>query len=165
MKPVFFQVLNLFLALLLSSFSADNLAAPEDDSEMNNLQIAMGRIRRGIAFIKSCLRRVFLSACLRRRKKKAPSEDELKSSKKPNDVINHTTVELIKDPGSMKELSGTDHDSENFIVNSSLTITVPIATAESDAECQNMEDFSSYSSDLEEDKEVRWSTTLIKTLL
>ncbi|NXD37139.1 SCN2A protein, partial [Copsychus sechellarum] len=33
-------VLNLFLALLLSSFSSDNLAATDDDNEMNNLQIA-----------------------------------------------------------------------------------------------------------------------------
>ncbi|XP_056143517.1 sodium channel protein type 4 subunit alpha B-like [Lampris incognitus] len=36
-------VLNLFLALLLSSFSGDNLAAPEEDGE-NNLQIAINRI-------------------------------------------------------------------------------------------------------------------------
>uniref|UniRef100_A0AAQ4Q6J4 Sodium channel protein n=1 Tax=Gasterosteus aculeatus aculeatus TaxID=481459 RepID=A0AAQ4Q6J4_GASAC len=46
-------VLNLFLALLLSSFSADNLAATDEDSEMNNLQIAVGRIQRGVAFLKS----------------------------------------------------------------------------------------------------------------
>uniref|UniRef100_A0A6Q2WRZ3 Sodium channel protein n=1 Tax=Esox lucius TaxID=8010 RepID=A0A6Q2WRZ3_ESOLU len=40
-------VLNLFLALLLSSFSSDNLSAPDDDGEMNNLQIALGRIKNG----------------------------------------------------------------------------------------------------------------------
>uniref|UniRef100_A0A4W5N5D7 Sodium channel protein n=1 Tax=Hucho hucho TaxID=62062 RepID=A0A4W5N5D7_9TELE len=51
-------VLNLFLALLLSSFSADNLAATDDDSEMNNLQIAVGRIQRGVAWVKATIRQV-----------------------------------------------------------------------------------------------------------
>ncbi|XP_043298247.1 sodium channel protein type 5 subunit alpha isoform X6 [Cervus canadensis] len=45
-------VLNLFLALLLSSFSADNLTAPDDDGEMNNLQLALARIQRGLRFVK-----------------------------------------------------------------------------------------------------------------
>uniref|UniRef100_A0A8C7V8I9 Sodium channel protein n=1 Tax=Oncorhynchus mykiss TaxID=8022 RepID=A0A8C7V8I9_ONCMY len=45
-------VLNLFLALLLSSFSADNLAPSDDDGEQNNLQIAVGRIKTGIAWAK-----------------------------------------------------------------------------------------------------------------
>uniref|UniRef100_A0A673TYF3 Sodium channel protein n=1 Tax=Suricata suricatta TaxID=37032 RepID=A0A673TYF3_SURSU len=44
-------VLNLFLALLLSSFSADNLTAP-DDEEMNNLQVALARIQRGLRLLK-----------------------------------------------------------------------------------------------------------------
>uniref|UniRef100_A0A3B5QDP6 Sodium channel protein n=1 Tax=Xiphophorus maculatus TaxID=8083 RepID=A0A3B5QDP6_XIPMA len=45
-------VLNLFLALLLSSFSGDNLAVTEDEGE-NNLQIAINRISRGIAWTKA----------------------------------------------------------------------------------------------------------------
>uniref|UniRef100_A0A8C6MC18 Sodium channel protein n=1 Tax=Nothobranchius furzeri TaxID=105023 RepID=A0A8C6MC18_NOTFU len=45
-------VLNLFLALLLSSFSGDNLAVTEDEGE-NNLQIAINRINRGVAWIKA----------------------------------------------------------------------------------------------------------------
>uniref|UniRef100_A0A8C8E4R8 Sodium channel protein n=1 Tax=Oryzias sinensis TaxID=183150 RepID=A0A8C8E4R8_9TELE len=56
-------VLNLFLALLLSSFSADNLAATDEDSEMNNLQIAVGRIQRGIAFVKKKVRQLLRSLC------------------------------------------------------------------------------------------------------
>ncbi|KAG9271502.1 sodium channel protein type 2 subunit alpha-like [Astyanax mexicanus] len=148
-------VLNLFLALLLSSFSADNLAATEDDNEMNNLQIALGRIHRGVAFVKASLRRFFQTVCLRVRRKKSSEQNGLKNSKKLPDISNHTTVELIKDPGSMKDLAGADSDNENFIMNSSVTVTVPIATADSDAECQNMEDYSSYSSDMEEDKERR----------
>uniref|UniRef100_A0A3Q4H1P8 Sodium channel protein n=1 Tax=Neolamprologus brichardi TaxID=32507 RepID=A0A3Q4H1P8_NEOBR len=48
-------LLNLFLALLLSSFSSDNLSAPDDDGEMNNLHIAIHRITRGLAW---CRRQV-----------------------------------------------------------------------------------------------------------
>lgn len=53
---VFSKVLNLFLALLLSSFSADNLAATDDDGEPNNLQLAVARIHIGIGWIKSNMR-------------------------------------------------------------------------------------------------------------
>ncbi|NXQ60008.1 SCNAA protein, partial [Anthoscopus minutus] len=45
-------VLNLFIALLLSSFSADSLQTAEDDGEMNNLRIAFARIRRGFHLVK-----------------------------------------------------------------------------------------------------------------
>ncbi|KAJ6660810.1 hypothetical protein lerEdw1_017436 [Lerista edwardsae] len=58
-------VLNLFLALLLSSFSSDNLAATDDDNEMNNLQIAVARIQKGIAYIKKKIARTCAeSLCL-----------------------------------------------------------------------------------------------------
>lgn len=50
------KVLNLFLALLLSSFSADNLAATDDDGEPNNLQLAVARIKKGIAWFKVNMR-------------------------------------------------------------------------------------------------------------
>lgn len=64
-----------------------------------------------------------------------------------NDNSNHTTLELVKGTG------GTDvnSDTENFISNSSLTISVPMAAEESDFECLNTEDFSSLSSDLEDE--------------
>uniref|UniRef100_A0A670J1E9 Sodium channel protein n=1 Tax=Podarcis muralis TaxID=64176 RepID=A0A670J1E9_PODMU len=48
-------VLNLFLALLLSSFSADNLSAPDEDGEMNNLQLAFARINRGLNYAKRAM--------------------------------------------------------------------------------------------------------------
>ena len=66
------QVLNLFLALLLSSFSGDNLSAGDDDGE-NNLQIAIGRITRGVDWLKA-----FLAGLVRRylTKKKLPGEEE-----------------------------------------------------------------------------------------
>uniref|UniRef100_A0A8C7UZS9 Sodium channel protein n=1 Tax=Oncorhynchus mykiss TaxID=8022 RepID=A0A8C7UZS9_ONCMY len=57
-------VLNLFLALLLSSFSADNLAATDDDGEMNNLQISVIRIKKGIACCQDLCLSLSLSVCI-----------------------------------------------------------------------------------------------------
>ncbi|XP_060774754.1 sodium channel, voltage-gated, type I like, alpha b isoform X6 [Neoarius graeffei] len=164
-------VLNLFLALLLSSFSADNLASTDDDSEMNNLQIAVGRIQRGIAFIKSALRQFLQSLFLAGTKPGALDEekplDDLHSDGKENCVANHApvAVDLGKDflkegcvsPSNGVECSGKygieEGDYMSFIHNPSLTVTVPIAVGESDFENLNTEDFSSESSDVEGSKE------------
>ncbi|XP_017213150.2 sodium channel, voltage-gated, type I-like, alpha isoform X1 [Danio rerio] len=141
-------VLNLFLALLLSSFSADNLAVSGEEDE-NNLQIAVRRIRKGFAFIKTCLQSFFRSGCLRKKKQKSADGNMIVNCKERKDSTNHTTIELVKSTGG----TDLDSDTENFISNPSLTVSVPIAAEESDFECLNTEDFSSLSSDLEEDKE------------
>jgi len=171
------QVLNLFLALLLSSFSAENLAATDDDSEMNNLQIAVGRIQRGIAFIKSTVRQFLRRLC---GKSSGPTEeskplDDLHSNGKGNCISSHATVEIAKEPGVAYVTEGDgrpgggpavgedpagknpteERDYMSFIHNPSLTVTVPIAVGESDFENQNTEDFSSDSSDVEDSGEVR----------
>ncbi|XP_069052645.1 sodium channel, voltage-gated, type I-like, alpha isoform X1 [Lepisosteus oculatus] len=160
-------VLNLFLALLLSSFSADNLAATDDDSEMNNLQIAVGRIHRGVDYIKGNLRESVQKLCVRRKKvldEIKPLEDL--NNKKEACISNHTTVELTKEPEYHKDGNGTtsgigssvgkyvidESDYMSFIHNPSLTVTVPIAVGESDFENLNTEDFSS-ESDIEGSKE------------
>uniref|UniRef100_A0A3B4ZB52 Sodium channel protein n=1 Tax=Stegastes partitus TaxID=144197 RepID=A0A3B4ZB52_9TELE len=110
-------VLNLFLALLLSSFSADNLAATEDDSEMNNLQIAIGRIHRGIAFVKSLLQSSCSSGCLRN-KKKRNSEDkalnELHKPLGPNGVPNHLIKDFPKNGNG--DVTGVDKNGDKYIV-------------------------------------------------
>uniref|UniRef100_A0A8C1E249 Sodium channel protein n=1 Tax=Cyprinus carpio carpio TaxID=630221 RepID=A0A8C1E249_CYPCA len=144
-------VLNLFLALLLSSFSADNLAAPDDEGEKNNLQIAVGRIRKGFALVKACLQNFFRSGCLRGKPKKKNVDGNTigRNCKGINDNSNHTTLELVKSTGG----TDMDSDTENYISNPSLVVSVPIVDEESDFECLNTEDFSSFSSDLE-DKEV-----------
>ncbi|KAL4656619.1 sodium channel protein type 2 subunit alpha-like isoform X2 [Arapaima gigas] len=162
-------VLNLFLALLLSSFSADNLAATDDDSEMNNLQIAVGRIHRGIDFVKATLRHFFQTMCLGKNQR---ALDEVKAleelhSKGENCISNHTAVDFNRETEYLKEGNGTasglgsgmgkymidDSDYMSFIHNPSLTVTVPIAVGESDFENLNTEDFSSESSDIEGSKE------------
>lgn len=129
------QVLNLFLALLLSSFSADSLAASDDDGEMNNLQIAIGRITKGIDFVKTSV--LTLLRRLWKGKKVAP-EEEQEHSKRDNSVLNH--MDAGQDPKSeyLDGVTGKEHffmdelDHMNFINNPNLTVQVPIASEESD---------------------------------
>ncbi|RVE70489.1 hypothetical protein OJAV_G00065000 [Oryzias javanicus] len=159
-------VLNLFLALLLSSFSADNLAATDDDGEPNNLQISVMRIKKGIAWVKAKMR-ILVASLLRR----SPMEDEQKPlddmyKEKPNCIANHTGVDINRDLDYAKNGNGTtsgigssvgkymiDEDHMSFIHNPNLTVCVPIAVGESDFENLNTEDFSS-ESDIENSKEL-----------
>ncbi|XP_051480256.1 sodium channel protein type 1 subunit alpha isoform X1 [Apus apus] len=161
-------VLNLFLALLLSSFSADNLAVTDDDNEMNNLQIAVARMQKGIDYVKRKAREFIQKAFVKKQK----ALDEIKPLEDLNNknscISNHTTVELSKDHDYTKDPNGTtsgigtgssvekyiidESDYMSFINNPSLTVTVPIAVGESDFENLNTEEFSS-ESDLEESKE------------
>uniref|UniRef100_A0A8C3IG91 Sodium voltage-gated channel alpha subunit 2 n=1 Tax=Chrysemys picta bellii TaxID=8478 RepID=A0A8C3IG91_CHRPI len=160
-------VLNLFLALLLSSFSSDNLAATDDDNEMNNLQIAVARIQKGIDYVKRKAHEFIQKAFVRKQK----ALDEIKpledlNNKKDSCISNHTVIEIGKDLNYLKDRNGTtsgvgssvekyvvdESDYMSFINNPSLTVTVPIAVGESDFENLNTEEFSS-ESDLEESKE------------
>ncbi|KAM4697979.1 LOW QUALITY PROTEIN: sodium channel protein type 2 subunit alpha-like [Rhinophrynus dorsalis] len=162
-------VLNLFLALLLSSFSSDNLVATDDDNEMNNLQIAVARMHNGIAYVKRKVREFFQNAFVKKQKasdETKPLEDM--QNQKDSCISNHTTVEITKDFEYLKDGNGTtatsgigssvekyiidESDYMSFIHNPSLTVTVPIAVGESDFENLNTEEFSS-ESDLEESKE------------
>ncbi|XP_069929149.1 sodium channel protein type 5 subunit alpha isoform X2 [Oryctolagus cuniculus] len=127
-------VLNLFLALLLSSFSADNLTAPDEDGEMNNLQLALARIQRGLRFV----RRTARDCCrglLRRPPKPtalatcgplppcvaAPSSPPPPEAEKPPPAHKETRFEEGRRPGE-----GAPGDPE--------PMCVPIAVAESDTE-------------------------------
>ncbi|XP_054826297.1 sodium channel protein type 2 subunit alpha isoform X10 [Eublepharis macularius] len=160
-------VLNLFLALLLSSFSSDNLAATDDDNEMNNLQIAVARIQKGVDFVKRKVHEFVQKAFVRKQK----ALDEIKpledlNNKKDSCISNHTIVDIGKDLNCLKDGNGTtsgigssvekyiidESDYMSFINNPSVTVTVPIAVGESDFENLNTEEFSS-ESDLEESKE------------
>ncbi|XP_029947550.1 sodium channel, voltage gated, type VIII, alpha subunit b [Salarias fasciatus] len=158
-------VLNLFLALLLSSFSADNLAATDDDGEPNNLQIAVVRIKKGIAWFKTNMHTLVATVL-----KKPPMEDEQKPldemyEKKLNCIANHT-VDINRELDYPKNGNGTtsgigssvgkymiDEDYMSFIHNPNLTVCVPIAVGESDFENLNTEDFSS-ESDVENSKDL-----------
>ncbi|XP_053732385.1 sodium channel, voltage-gated, type I-like, alpha isoform X2 [Synchiropus splendidus] len=154
-------LLNLFLALLLSSFSADNLMANEEETEVNNMQLALERIYRGLAFIKSMLRSVCNSVCLKKTKDKGSEDKSLEELHKPlgpNGVPNHSIKDFAKNGNG--DVKGVDKNGDKYIVSSksddsimsfinnpSVTVTVPIAVGESDFENLNTEDFSSLSSD------------------
>ncbi|XP_065607283.1 sodium channel protein type 2 subunit alpha-like isoform X17 [Cyrtonyx montezumae] len=162
-------VLNLFLALLLSSFSSDNLAATDDDNEMNNLQIAVARIQKGIDYIKKKIQEFIQKAFIRKQKalEEIKALEEL-NNKKDSCISNHTAVEISKDMNYLKDGNGTtsgvgtgssvekyvvdESDYMSFINNPGLTVTVPIAVGESDFENLNTEEFSS-ESDMEESKQ------------
>nr|XP_035950116.1 sodium channel protein type 5 subunit alpha isoform X6 [Halichoerus grypus] len=130
-------VLNLFLALLLSSFSADNLTAPDDDGEMNNLQLALARIQRGLRFLKRTTWD-FCCGLLQRRPQKPAAlaaHGQLPScvattspplppeSEKAPLARKETRFEEDKRPGQ-----GTPGDAEH--------VCVPMAVAESDTDDQ-----------------------------
>lgn len=152
---------------------------------MNNLQIAVGRIQRGISYVKTKVRQFLQSLCFNGGKGSGLAEeskplDDLQSNGKGNCISNHTPLEITKDPSGVYMMEGNgkpgglvvgvggdttskypmeECDYMSFIHNPSLTVTVPIAVGESDFENLNTEDFSSDSSDVEGSKEVRRVTT------
>ncbi|NWS87694.1 SCN5A protein, partial [Toxostoma redivivum] len=147
-------VLNLFLALLLSSFSADNLSAPDEDGELNNLQLAFARINRGLQYAKKAAWS-FCCNVLRHPKTTAEKKAMMKlAAQNPgalnNCVNSHTTAELGKDMENHKENHAEDGVNKNgekhpaitdddFMTNPDLSICVPIAVGESDIEEEDEE--------------------------
>lgn len=126
-------MLNLFIALLLNSFSADNLTAPEDDGEVNNLQLALARIQvlghrasRAIAsYISSRCRRLRL-----RWPKMEPQlgvKPPLTSSKAENHIATDAVGNLAK-----PALDGPKENHGDFITDPNVWVSVPIAEGESD---------------------------------
>ncbi|XP_045691912.1 sodium channel protein type 9 subunit alpha [Phyllostomus hastatus] len=150
-------VLNLFLALLLSSFSSDNLTAIDEETDANNLQIAVTRIKKGINYMKQTLREFILKTFSKKPKiSKEIRQAEDLNNKKENYISNRTIAELSKDHNFHKEKDKPggfgrnldkylteESDYESFIHNPNLTVTVPIATGESDLEIMNAEELSS----------------------
>ncbi|XP_074755972.1 sodium channel protein type 5 subunit alpha-like isoform X2 [Athene noctua] len=148
-------VLNLFLALLLSSFSADNLSAPDEDGELNNLQLAFARINRGLQYVKHTTWD-FCCNVLRHPKTTAEKKAMMKLAAQNTGALNncvnsHTTAELGKDMENHKEnhtedgmnKNGEKHlgitDNDDFMTNPNLSICVPIAVGESDIEEEDEE--------------------------
>uniref|UniRef100_A0A8C3HZ40 Sodium channel protein n=1 Tax=Chrysemys picta bellii TaxID=8478 RepID=A0A8C3HZ40_CHRPI len=120
-------VLNLFIALLLNSFSADNLQAPEDDGEMNNLKIAFARIHRGLYLVKHA----------RKEGKNCKENHSNNGTEKNGDKC---SVSILED----------------FITNPNMFVCVPIAEADSDSEhYEEDDDKPTTFSEIEFSKQVR----------
>lgn len=165
--PTLIQVLNLFLALLLSSFSSDNLTPVEEDTDANNLQIAVARINKGIHYVKQTIGEFILKEF----PKKPKISKEIKRANLNNMeekyISNSILAEMSKDHNFHKEKDKTsgfgrtidkylmeESDYQSFLHDPNLTVTVPIAPGESDLENMNTEELSS-DSDSEYSKGVR----------
>ncbi|XP_041039096.1 sodium channel, voltage gated, type V-like, alpha b isoform X2 [Carcharodon carcharias] len=139
-------VLNLFLALLLSSFSADNLSSPDEDGEMNNIQVAFARIQRFINFVKRAIVEFFQGI----RGQTEASVEGKTMVELPTYVFNHTDAEAAKESEN-KDGNGTASDvgnngmamgrnNESMAKDPKRTESVPIAVIEPELEfCEEEE--------------------------
>lgn len=134
-------MLNLFIALLLNSFSADNLAAPDEDGEVNNLQVALARIQAFGHHTRKAICSFFSRPCLLPWAKTEPQlvvKLPLSSSKAENHIAADAAV---GSPRGLSVSKGPKDDCNDFITNPNIWVSVPIAEGESDLD------------DLEEDGE------------
>ncbi|XP_036790765.1 sodium channel protein type 4 subunit alpha isoform X2 [Oncorhynchus mykiss] len=154
-------VLNLFLALLLSSFSSDNLSAPDDDGEMNNLQIALGRIKSGMGWLRSQICDFFNGNFKRRRQKRKETKAMVKLKRLSHgaplgEVGNGTVVTVgggIGVIGRHGEKIMVPEVDDSYMTNPNLTISVPIAPGESDVEFPEEDDDDEDESESSEEEE------------
>uniref|UniRef100_A0A8C3TWC6 Sodium channel protein n=1 Tax=Catharus ustulatus TaxID=91951 RepID=A0A8C3TWC6_CATUS len=130
-------VLNLFLALLLSSFSADNLSAPDEDGEMNNLQLAFARINRGLQYAKKAAWS-FCCNVLRHPKTTAEKKAMMKLAAQ-NPALNNCVNSHATDGGNKNGEKHPAITDDDFMTNPDLSICVPIAVGESDIEEEDEE--------------------------
>ncbi|XP_009948673.1 PREDICTED: sodium channel protein type 5 subunit alpha-like, partial [Leptosomus discolor] len=126
-------VLNLFIALLLNSFSTDSLQTAEDDREMHNLQIAFARIHKGFHFVKSvvwdtCCGKLRHIKKAHRKKIKLTAQNPLgacEELKNRKENYNNEWAEKIGE-----KCLGL----EDFVTNPNVFVCVPIAEAENTSE-------------------------------
>ncbi|XP_045907766.1 sodium channel protein type 4 subunit alpha B-like [Micropterus dolomieu] len=132
-------VLNLFLALLLSSFSSDNLTAPDEDGDLNNIQIAIARINIGVSWLVTRLADLFNRSLKRRKQKAKETSQAIKL------VGNH-----VESNGGIFGRYGEKYvipEEDSYMTNPNLTVIVPIAPGESDVEFLEEEEISESSED------------------
>uniref|UniRef100_A0A8C5F211 Sodium channel protein n=1 Tax=Gopherus evgoodei TaxID=1825980 RepID=A0A8C5F211_9SAUR len=142
-------VLNLFIALLLNSFSADNFQAPEDDGEVNNLKIAFARIHRGLHLVKHATWDYCCGRC-QHPKKAAKKKKKLAAKNACVDVGKEGKICKENHSNNVTEKNGDKCSVsilEDFITNPNMFVCVPLAEADSD------------SGDYEEDKTTTFSET------
>ncbi|KAA8581298.1 hypothetical protein FQN60_002879, partial [Etheostoma spectabile] len=127
-------VLNLFLALLLSSFSGDNLSTGDDDGEMNNLQIAISRITRGIDWFKAFIVQTVLQ--ILGRKPKEPEEGLTDNEDPKTEAIEMNHLDTSQNFRTADGIPNclVEGRPPGFIVDGELSLNVPIAQGESDFE-------------------------------
>ncbi|XP_076025263.1 sodium channel protein type 4 subunit alpha B isoform X2 [Genypterus blacodes] len=130
-------VLNLFLALLLSSFSG--LSASEDEGE-NNLQIAINRINRAVAWTKTFILD-HISTCLKRKSNTGPGPAEVAGSEE-DDRKESLALTFVTSDQPVQEVKTfcRDNDKRNSNYSNIVILRVPIAEGESDCETPDHND-------------------------
>ncbi|XP_008051398.1 sodium channel protein type 5 subunit alpha isoform X7 [Carlito syrichta] len=148
-------VLNLFLALLLSSFSADNLTAPDEDGEMNNLQLALARIQRGLRFVK---RTTWDFCCGLMRQQPQKPAALAAPGRLPNCIASSSPPplpEVEKAPPARKETRFEEGKPPGQDTPGDLEpVCVPIAVAESDTDDQEEDEENSLGTEEESSKQI-----------
>ncbi|XP_017893964.1 PREDICTED: sodium channel protein type 10 subunit alpha isoform X1 [Capra hircus] len=125
-------VLNLFIALLLNSFSADNLTPPEDDGEVNNLQVALARIQVFGQHTKRALCSFLSRPCLLPQPKAEP-QLVVKLPLSTSIAKNHIAADTaLGSPGRLPALRSPRDNHSDFITDPNIWVSVPIAEGESD---------------------------------
>ncbi|XP_051249597.1 LOW QUALITY PROTEIN: sodium channel protein type 4 subunit alpha B [Dicentrarchus labrax] len=153
-------VLNLFLALLLSSFSGDNLAAPEDEGE-NNLQIAINRINRAVAWTKTWIlehiwaligKKDHINPDHTSRTRPLTAVDSEEDNRMTKEFL---ALNLVTSDQSMSEVKslGCNHDNVTSNYHNIASLRVPIAEAESDFETPDNDDDDDDEKEEEEEEE------------
>uniref|UniRef100_A0A8C8BKN4 Sodium channel protein n=1 Tax=Otus sunia TaxID=257818 RepID=A0A8C8BKN4_9STRI len=147
-------VLNLFIALLLNSFSTDCLQTAEDDGEMNNLRIAFARIHKGFHFVKSvtwdtCCGKLRHIKKVHKKKIKLTAQNTLgfKCEEIKNCKENYNNEWADKNGDKCSVL-------DDFISNPNVFVCVPIAEAENTSEGFEDDDKLSTFTDIEYSKQV-----------
>ncbi|NXU57595.1 SCN5A protein, partial [Turnix velox] len=146
-------VLNLFIALLLNSFSADCLQTAEEDREMNNLRIAFARIHKGVQFVK---RATWDACCGKLRHIKKAHEKKIKLTAQNPLEFKREEIKICQE-NYCNEWTEKNRDKcsghEDFITNPNVFVCVPIAEEENTSEGFEDEEELSAFTDTEYSKE------------
>ncbi|KAM9387524.1 sodium channel protein type 5 subunit alpha-like [Phaethornis superciliosus] len=110
-------VLNLFIALLLSSFSTDSPKGEEEMGEMSKCQIAIARIRRGLQYMKGRIFNCCGQIMKRSLKTTAKKKTSVKISAKDIEENNYAMADVRKD------IDNSCFDSEYYSSEESSSIT------------------------------------------
>ncbi|XP_029864813.1 sodium channel protein type 5 subunit alpha-like isoform X2 [Aquila chrysaetos chrysaetos] len=130
-------VLNLFIALLLSSFSTDSSMGQEEPGQMTKCQIAIERIHKGLQSVKDRILDHCGKIMKRSLKTTAKKKTSVKMSAKDIGENNYTMTDVRKDIGNncfdigyynTEESSSVTRKYEEFLT--SRSSCVPIAVAE-----------------------------------
>ncbi|XP_068193183.1 sodium channel protein type 4 subunit alpha B-like isoform X2 [Antennarius striatus] len=132
-------VLNLFLALLLSSFSGDNLSAPEEEGE-NNLQIAINRINRAVSWTKTWIvEHIWMLIGKRSHIPDQTAVDSEEDGRMANEALALTPVTLVQSASEVNPHS-SNRDTLTSSYHNITLLKVPMAEAESDFDTPDTED-------------------------